>query len=314
MPWYVRKSVKMGPMRLNFSKRGIGMSVGVRGLRVGTGPRGSYVSGGRGGVYFRQSLRKRRSTTAATPRHQPNSPVLPPAYAIVSPSSAGQPPQQQSPMQQSVPTPYAPVPQPVPPPPRAYHTFSTRLLATLTAAQILGWLFMFADSGSQSSSAAATASSSSGFGVIGNIGMLLFLGSVVAVCAVDWHGFISLRGRIPWWRLGSGQKFWLVCAYIFVFEIMVPIYLVGAWNDWRKAKAQAPMQMRLRTAQMEAQLGYQPPTDGVCRACGKPLQVGAEFCGYCRAPVVDKPKVCPQCATTALPDAMWCPQCGAALP
>jgi hypothetical protein len=206
------------------------------------------------------------------------------------------------------------MPAPVPPPAREYHRFSAVLLSGLSAAQILGWLFIFADSGSQSTSTAAAASSSSSFGPVGTFGMLLFFGSVIAVCAVDWHGFISLRGRIPWWRLTSRQKFWLVCAYIFVFEIMAPIYLVCAWIDWRKAKAQAPAQLKLRTAQMEAQLGYLPPTEGICRACGKPLQVGAEFCGYCRTPVVEKPKICTQCAATALPDAKWCPRCGAALP
>ncbi|HEX6817254.1 MAG TPA: DUF4236 domain-containing protein [Ktedonobacterales bacterium] len=317
MPWYVRKSVKMGPMRLNFSKRGIGMSVGVRGLRVGTGPRGPYVSGGRGGVYFRQSLRAERPTSAATPRRQPNPAGVPPAYVTMSVSGM-----QQSPVQQPAPMPFSTVPPPttvsqpapVPPPPRSYRAFSMGLLVSLSTAQILGWVLMFADSGSQSGGATTAASSSSSFGPAGTIGMLLFLASVVAVCAMDWHGFVSLRGRIPWWRLSGAQKFWIVCAYIFVFEIMVPIYLVCAWIDFQRAKAQAPLQLRLRTAEMEAQLGYQPPTEGICRACGKPLQVGAEFCGYCRAPVVEKPKVCPQCATTALPDATWCPHCGAALP
>lgn len=68
MGWYLRKSVKMGPVRWNLSRSGIGMSVGVRGLRVGTGPRGAYVAGGRGGLYFRQHLgssrRGRRSSRA----------------------------------------------------------------------------------------------------------------------------------------------------------------------------------------------------------------------------------------------------------
>ena len=52
---YFRKSIKLGPMRLNLSKRGVGMSVGVKGLRIGTraGGRGTYISGGRKGVYFR---------------------------------------------------------------------------------------------------------------------------------------------------------------------------------------------------------------------------------------------------------------------
>lgn len=69
MGWYLRKSVRMGPVRWNLSKSGIGMSVGVRGLRVGTGPRGAYIAGGRGGLYFRQRLGR-----AATPRQQVSRP------------------------------------------------------------------------------------------------------------------------------------------------------------------------------------------------------------------------------------------------
>lgn len=39
------KSIKLGKgVNLNFSKSGIGMSVGTKGMRVGTGPRGSRIS------------------------------------------------------------------------------------------------------------------------------------------------------------------------------------------------------------------------------------------------------------------------------
>lgn len=56
MPFYIRKSVKAGPFRFNFSKGGVGVSVGVKGLRVGTGPRGHYIHAGRGGLYYRASI------------------------------------------------------------------------------------------------------------------------------------------------------------------------------------------------------------------------------------------------------------------
>jgi hypothetical protein len=56
MPLYFRKSISAGPFRFNFSKGGIGASVGVRGLRFGTGPRGHYVHAGRNGVYYRSTL------------------------------------------------------------------------------------------------------------------------------------------------------------------------------------------------------------------------------------------------------------------
>jgi hypothetical protein len=56
MPFYLRKSVSAGPFRFNFSKGGVGVSVGVRGFRIGTGPRGHYIHAGRGGVYYRGSI------------------------------------------------------------------------------------------------------------------------------------------------------------------------------------------------------------------------------------------------------------------
>jgi uncharacterized protein DUF4236 len=72
MGWYLRKSVRMGPVRWNLSKSGIGMSVGVRGLRVGTGPRGAYIAGGRSGLYFRQQLGSSRGGA-----HPPQRPTFP---------------------------------------------------------------------------------------------------------------------------------------------------------------------------------------------------------------------------------------------
>lgn len=56
MPFYFRKSVSAGPFRFNFSKGGVGASVGVKGFRLGTGPRGHYVHAGLGGLYYRSSL------------------------------------------------------------------------------------------------------------------------------------------------------------------------------------------------------------------------------------------------------------------
>lgn len=35
MGWYFRRSARIGPLRLNFSKRGVGYSVGAGGYRVG---------------------------------------------------------------------------------------------------------------------------------------------------------------------------------------------------------------------------------------------------------------------------------------
>ena len=67
MPWSFRRSISKGPVRLNFSRRGVGVSVGVRGLRLGTGPRGTYVRGGRGGFYYQQYLRTQDPAFAPGP-------------------------------------------------------------------------------------------------------------------------------------------------------------------------------------------------------------------------------------------------------
>lgn len=56
MGFYIRKSFRAGPVRLNLSKSGLGISAGVKGLRVGSGPRGNYVHAGRGGLYYRKNL------------------------------------------------------------------------------------------------------------------------------------------------------------------------------------------------------------------------------------------------------------------
>jgi hypothetical protein len=57
MSVFFRKSVKFGPVRLNFSKSGIGTSFGVKGLRVGVSPKGKkYISGGSHGLYFRENM------------------------------------------------------------------------------------------------------------------------------------------------------------------------------------------------------------------------------------------------------------------
>lgn len=57
MGFYLRKSFRMGPVRFNLSKSGVGMSAGVTGARVGISSQGRpYVHGGRYGLYYRQYL------------------------------------------------------------------------------------------------------------------------------------------------------------------------------------------------------------------------------------------------------------------
>ena len=67
MGFYLRKSIRVGPLRFNLSQSGVGVSAGVRGLRLGTGPRGNYVHMGAHGLYYRATL-PATSAAPATPR------------------------------------------------------------------------------------------------------------------------------------------------------------------------------------------------------------------------------------------------------
>lgn len=68
MAWYLRKSISVGPIRLNLSKSGVGTSVGVTGFRVGIRPDGSsYVHAGRHGLYIREELGGRKGANQALP-------------------------------------------------------------------------------------------------------------------------------------------------------------------------------------------------------------------------------------------------------
>jgi hypothetical protein len=81
MGWGFRKSVKFGPMRVNFSKSGIGVSAGVKGARVSVGPRGTHLNIGRGPFYYRQKLRgssRSKGNTVHLPQPNVVSQVLPP--------------------------------------------------------------------------------------------------------------------------------------------------------------------------------------------------------------------------------------------
>ena len=47
MAWFLRKSFRLGPLRLNFSKSGLGGSLGVKGLHVGLDAKGRrYLADG----------------------------------------------------------------------------------------------------------------------------------------------------------------------------------------------------------------------------------------------------------------------------
>lgn len=70
MGFYIRKSVRLGPIQLNFSKSGVGISFGVKGARLSTGPRGTYIHVGSNGIYYRQKIGQSTSDDSAkSPNH-----------------------------------------------------------------------------------------------------------------------------------------------------------------------------------------------------------------------------------------------------
>lgn len=73
MGFYIRKSLSVGPLRLNLSKSGIGVSAGIPGFRVGSGPGGNYVHAGRGGFYYRKSLSNNNPRVSQKPKHSDTS-------------------------------------------------------------------------------------------------------------------------------------------------------------------------------------------------------------------------------------------------
>jgi hypothetical protein len=66
MGLFFRKSIKVGPFRINLSKPGVGLSGGVKGARISTGPRGTELHLGRKGVYYRQKIGGKAAASRAT--------------------------------------------------------------------------------------------------------------------------------------------------------------------------------------------------------------------------------------------------------
>lgn len=68
MAFYIRKAFKTGPIRLNLSKGGLGLSGGITGARVGINSRGTYVHGGRHGFYYRKYMKKGKQASRESRR------------------------------------------------------------------------------------------------------------------------------------------------------------------------------------------------------------------------------------------------------
>jgi transcriptional regulator CtsR len=71
--FYLRKAFKAGPVRLNLSKGGIGLSAGITGARIGLSPRGAYVHGGRHGLYYRKYMKSGKRTKSSGSKSHSNS-------------------------------------------------------------------------------------------------------------------------------------------------------------------------------------------------------------------------------------------------
>ena len=56
MGFYLKKAINFGPLRINFSKSGIGLSFGVKGLRIGSGANGNYIHAGCKGLYYKKKF------------------------------------------------------------------------------------------------------------------------------------------------------------------------------------------------------------------------------------------------------------------
>lgn len=80
------KSLKFGPLRVNLSRRGVGLSAGVKGARVAVGPRGTYVSLGAGGFRYRKKL-----AGSSRPRQPAGNAASSPPNSLPTEPSPGQP-------------------------------------------------------------------------------------------------------------------------------------------------------------------------------------------------------------------------------
>lgn len=76
MGWGFRRGVRVGPFRLNVSKRGLSMSAGVRGARVNLSSRGLGVSGSALGFTYRKQLISKRDLERAA-HEQVEQPISP---------------------------------------------------------------------------------------------------------------------------------------------------------------------------------------------------------------------------------------------
>ena len=141
------------------------------------------------------------------------------------------------------------------------------------------------------------------------IGPVFFIAAIVYAGYRDWAGISTLRHAIQWDSMAGGTRIWAIVGFVFIYPLAFIVYLWRITNEYFQTQKAITAQRPHKIAQLEAQLGIMPVTEGECRACQKPMQVGAEFCAFCGVDTIERPLVCPNCATTALPDAKFCSKC-----
>jgi len=186
------------------------------------------------------------------------------------------------------------------------HLYPVKLLATLAIASVVSMLLISGDFFFQSSLGWAS-------GPLAIMGFTIYLLVIAAVTVVDWRGFLTMNGFLKWKSLTGRQRLFVGCLFVVLNVFFLGLYLLQAYQKYRYYWQLEPLRQKLRIAKQEAALGMIPQTDGNCHKCHQPLQLGAEFCVYCRERVVEQPRICPVCYARTLPDARWCPECGTQL-
>lgn len=181
--------------------------------------------------------------------------------------------------------------------------YSGKRLATLAFAAAVSTLLVCGDYVFQSSLGWAS-------GPLALVGLTIYLLVITSIMVVDWRCFLTMNGLLKWKSMRDGRKFIVGCLFVGLNVFFLGFYLAQAYSTYRLNRELEPLRYRRKIAEQEAALGMIPHTEGSCQKCHQPLQLGAEFCAYCRERVIQRPRICPVCYNTTLPDARWCPACG----
>jgi len=187
-----------------------------------------------------------------------------------------------------------------------HHLYSGKPLAILAIASAVSTLLISGVYVFQSSLVGAS-------GSLAIMGFTVYLLVIATIMRFDWRGFLTMNGFLKWRSMTGKQRLIAGCLFVALNVVVLGIYLTQAYQTYCCYKKLEPLRRQRKLAELEADLGMIPQTEGNCHKCHQPLQLGAEFCVYCGERVMERPRICPECSTTTLPDARWCPACGAQL-